>query len=219
MIKTNLNSECGRRLKECLIDAKMTQKELAENTHYTQQYISNIISGKKNLSIPAAKRFAQFLHVSEEYLLCQSKYRTLSEERRELFKIQHKEWAELSNAVQTLVDHTGYKIIGRYAADWDRLKNDIGGFQFASYSDALQAIDDCLIEADDLYDFVDIVYEIETPNKEIIYIKRSLYDSTLNSIENYAKFAMDNMKTHFMYDDFWAHKTPGSEIPYPSNTN
>ena len=47
MIKSELNTECGKRLKECLQEFPMTQNRLAELTGYSQQYISNIVVGKK----------------------------------------------------------------------------------------------------------------------------------------------------------------------------
>ena len=66
MIKTELNKECGIRLKECLSEFPMTQNELASLTGYTQQYISNIIVGKKPMTIKAAKMFSEHLNIREE---------------------------------------------------------------------------------------------------------------------------------------------------------
>lgn len=213
MIKTELNLECGKRLKECLSDFPMTQNKLASLTGYTQQYISNIIVGKKPMTIKAAKLFSEYLNIQEEYLLCESNYKTKQEEIQETFKTNRKKWNDLENAVQTLISNTGYKIVGRYAADWDRHKNNIGGFQYEKYSDALQDIENGIIEADDLYDIVDVMYEIETPRKEIMFVRRSLFIAIKQSIESYAEFAMRNLETAFMCDNFFPDKTPGSEIP------
>lgn len=76
MIKKELNPEHGNRLKECLEDARMTQKELAEKSGYTKQYISNIVVGKKNMSHESAAIFSKILHVQKEYLLCESDFKT-----------------------------------------------------------------------------------------------------------------------------------------------
>ncbi len=64
-----LNKEHGKRLRECLIDAGMTQKELAEKANYTPQFISNVIKGKRNMSLQSAEIFAEILHVQAGYLL------------------------------------------------------------------------------------------------------------------------------------------------------
>lgn len=81
MIKKELNPEHGKRLKECLIDANMSQKDLAIKSKYTQQYISNIIVGKKNMSVESAKIFSKILKVREEYLLCEDNFKTQKQMR------------------------------------------------------------------------------------------------------------------------------------------
>jgi len=79
MIKKELNPEQGKRLIECLNEIRMTQKELAETTGYTQQHINNIVKGKRNMSIEAARKFSEYLHVREEYLLCEDGFKTEDE--------------------------------------------------------------------------------------------------------------------------------------------
>lgn len=76
MIKTELNKECGIRLKNCLEEFPMTQNELSSLTGYTQQYISNIVVGKKPMTIKAARIFAKHLNVRTEYLLCEDDNKT-----------------------------------------------------------------------------------------------------------------------------------------------
>ncbi len=72
MKKKELNPEHGNRLKMCLDYRKISQKELAEKSGYTRQYISNIVVGKKNMSLESAKIFAKILNVQEEFLLCEN---------------------------------------------------------------------------------------------------------------------------------------------------
>ena len=79
MIKSELNKECGIRLKECLNNSNMTQNELSSLTGYTQQYISNIVVGQKPMTIKAAKLFSKHLHVREAYLLCESNHKTMED--------------------------------------------------------------------------------------------------------------------------------------------
>lgn len=69
-----LNKECGQRLRDILKEKKFAQKTLAEKTHFTTQYISNIINGKRPMTITAAKSFSSILGVPEEFLLCESDY-------------------------------------------------------------------------------------------------------------------------------------------------
>lgn len=76
MIKSELNPECGKRLKECLEDRSMTQKQLADLTGFTPQYINNILSGRKPMTVKAANQFAKHLNVKEDYLLCVSEYKS-----------------------------------------------------------------------------------------------------------------------------------------------
>ena len=79
MKSKNISKECGKRLKECIKESGMTSKELAENCNYVPQYISQIINGKRNMSLQAAKSFAKVLSVREEYLLCEDDYKTDSD--------------------------------------------------------------------------------------------------------------------------------------------
>lgn len=64
--KVKINPECAKRLKQWLEDTNVTQTELSQRTHYTQQYISNIIRGKKAMTVDFAKA------VENSFLLCDS---------------------------------------------------------------------------------------------------------------------------------------------------
>ena len=67
-----LDNECGMRLRKCIEEKKMTQRELAAESNFSPQYISNIISGQKPMTVTAAKQFSKILGVRESYLLCES---------------------------------------------------------------------------------------------------------------------------------------------------
>lgn len=69
MIKKELNLEHGKRLKACIDNAGITQKELAEKANCTPQFISNVIKGKRNMSFQTAEIFAEILQVRSGYLL------------------------------------------------------------------------------------------------------------------------------------------------------
>ena len=82
MIKSELNVECGKRLKKCLADFPMTQNELSKLTGYTQQYISNIIVGKKPMTVKAASLFSKYLNIRHEFLLCEDNDRTTEDVKK-----------------------------------------------------------------------------------------------------------------------------------------
>ena len=58
MIKAELNPECGKRLKQCLEESFITQADLAETCGFTQQYISNIVTGKKPMTFRNSARIS-----------------------------------------------------------------------------------------------------------------------------------------------------------------
>lgn len=73
--RKKLNPQQGERLKECLEAKKMSQKELAEKSGYSPQYINYIVNKKKNMSLESASAFAKELNVCAEYLLCETNYK------------------------------------------------------------------------------------------------------------------------------------------------
>lgn len=79
MTNKKLNPKHGIRLNECINLAGITQKKLAEQSGYTPQYISYIVTGKKNMSLESARIFAKILKVDEDYLLCKSDHRTFND--------------------------------------------------------------------------------------------------------------------------------------------
>lgn len=99
MIKKELNPEHGKRLNECLNDKKMSQKELAKKSGYTNQYISYIVTGKKNMSMESAEIFANILEVRKEYLLCKDSYKTVEHKRKAFFE----NLDEINNIVLSLI--------------------------------------------------------------------------------------------------------------------
>ena len=87
----NFNPESGKRLSAWLKEVGMTQIELAEHIHYTQQYLSAVVTGKKNMSSNLAEAISAaavkpvfnsdgvqigFNQVRSEYLLCKDDIKT-----------------------------------------------------------------------------------------------------------------------------------------------
>ena len=95
MIKSELNLYCVERLKKCLEDFPMSQNELARLTGYTQQYISNIVVGKKPMTVKAASLFAKALNVRQDFLLCESDNKNdadIEKNHRTLCSCHFKKW-------------------------------------------------------------------------------------------------------------------------------
>ena len=77
------NAECGARLKCLLAAVGMRQKEFAEKANYTQQHISQVISGKKRMTEELADRALEILEtkppVRKQWLLGIDDFMTLEE--------------------------------------------------------------------------------------------------------------------------------------------
>lgn len=67
----------GLRLKKCCEEKGMTQKKLANLSGYTPQYISNLVSGKRKMSVECARNLSKHLNVREDYLLCKDDDKTI----------------------------------------------------------------------------------------------------------------------------------------------
>lgn len=91
--KSEINPECGLRLKEILNQRKTTQLELSKHSGFTPQYISNIIHGLRPMTISAANAFSKVLGIRQEYLLCEDDYKDISS-----FKNNEKVKNEVSHA-------------------------------------------------------------------------------------------------------------------------
>ena len=59
----------GKTIKEILLNKKWTQRELARRTGYSEKHISNIINGKKGISVEAALRLEKALGMPAEFWL------------------------------------------------------------------------------------------------------------------------------------------------------
>lgn len=78
-----INKECGKRLRECFEASDFkTQQELADATGFSSVYISNIMTGKKPMTITAAKILSEKLGVLENYLLCKINSKTKDEQSK-----------------------------------------------------------------------------------------------------------------------------------------
>ena len=75
-MKEKINQNCGKRLSQCRKEAKMSQKDLADQLFITVPYLSMIENGKKRLSTEIAYKAAELLRVRPQYLLCKDDVKT-----------------------------------------------------------------------------------------------------------------------------------------------
>ena len=86
--KRILNNESAQRLSDWLSEIDMNQTELADLIHYSQQYISNVINGKRPMSLDLAQLVSEKtaqgksqkydidLKIRPQYLLCMDDIKT-----------------------------------------------------------------------------------------------------------------------------------------------
>ena len=64
------------RLKEVILDKGWTQKRIAEESGYTQQYISNLLNGVRPIGEECAKSISKVLDIDPDYILGKTDYKS-----------------------------------------------------------------------------------------------------------------------------------------------
>ena len=120
-----INPEMGKRLSKWLSDIHMTQSELANELGYTQQHISNIITGKKNISVEFAQSVSQrtkkpvynedgtligYDTVNPQWLLCLSDFRSDAEKLTLAFQEVEHETEYLHAGLVCFASLSGYQV-------------------------------------------------------------------------------------------------------------
>lgn len=73
MQRVEINPECGRRLKQALVSNGITQERFGDACGYTQQYISKLVTGKRQLTREMAEKAHEIMpSVSVKWLMCDS---------------------------------------------------------------------------------------------------------------------------------------------------
>lgn len=207
------DKEYGERLKECITNADMTQKQVADKAGFTQQYISNIIRGLKPMTITAARSLSKVLHVREEYLLCEDDYlteRDMWDKRRNLLE-------QSDSIALQLLSLAGYEPICDFVSNWKKLgldKTIYGPFKKGDYAGK---------HIPDEYDSKTIMMtEIQAPNGKKFYCdSEDLYLLNYELID-YINLRMTQLESKFAwrYDDAQIDiKSPGSETTFYERKN
>lgn len=75
--KTEINQECGKRLRQLLSERGMDQRELADKLNYTKEHISYVINGHRNLTQDMAEAIVKiYPDVRVGWLLGIDKYKS-----------------------------------------------------------------------------------------------------------------------------------------------
>ena len=112
--KRILNNESAQRLSDWLSEINMNQTDLAKKIHYSQQYISNVINGKRPMSLEFAQRVSNVtaqgksqrydidLKIRPQYLLCMDDIKTTED----YYSIQFQRLDSVNNACYTLLTNS-----------------------------------------------------------------------------------------------------------------
>ena len=126
-----LNTEGSQRLSDWLREIDMTQAELAEAIGYTQQYVSNIMQGKRSLTLDFArlvsektsqglsKKYNIELRIRPQYLLCMDDIKTTEDFQSQYI---HRSQA-VSDATLTLLDQSLREVCLREGIETPTLDN------------------------------------------------------------------------------------------------
>lgn len=117
-----LNNASSQRLFDWLIEIDMDQRELHDITNYTEQYISNIINGKRPMTLEFANKVSEAtsqgmskkyynveIKIRPQYLLCMDDIKT-TEDFQSMYI--HRSQA-VNNASLTLLDESVKEVCSR----------------------------------------------------------------------------------------------------------
>ena len=212
MINKELNIKRGQRLKECREERNLTQNELALLSHCTPQSISYIENGRRGMSRDLAHIFAQELHVDEEYILCESNFKTYKDEIRQ----REKNIDIIDNATYRHLSSLGY--MPTFYGTMDGTSVDItnnNSFEISGHdygNDLFLSISDQKIKVENV--------KVQLNNIEIALID---YYDLIDDINEYIDFLISKLKDrverrtrhlsiHYTEEDLKHGKTSESQI-------
>lgn len=179
-----IKPEQGLRLKKCLEYKKMTQKQLAEKTHISQQTISTIINGKTRLTDENARIFSQVLDINREYLLLESDYMTDSDHIKAVAESN----VNQDIACFTLMQSLGYKFIDMKINKDGTKESMHKRYKYLRIND--DDTDDQILSK--AHSAIPVRYFIiEAPDGKRAHIEIDDFNRIKNSIMNFATFQLD----------------------------
>lgn len=206
-------SNSGERLKQCIIDANMTQAELASASGFTQQYISNIVVGKKPMTVKAASVFSKLLDVRQEYLLSEDDYKT----QREFWEKRHSIFEKRNDIAMQLLNLCGYEPVCDFIENWEELGLDKQ--IYGPFLDGDNAGRHVPLELDRQ---IRQATEIIAPNGKRFYCDAEDIEILSYELIEYIYFRMGQLESKYAlkYDSGRIRrKSPGSEMSFYKQVN
>lgn len=191
MNQEELNIICGERLRKCIEEKNMKQKDVAAAAHFTEQHISNIVKGKCKLTTDTARALADVLGVRMEYLLCEDDYKT----KLDYYLSSMKNMKEIDNCLCKILDCKGYSLHHDEYTENEKpykvIVIDSTEIEDAPENELNKLIERKLYLADEQTNFA-----LKHPDGRIIRISSEHFNALLSDIENYIDYKM-----HMEFDD------------------
>lgn len=191
MNQEELNIICGDRLRKCIKEKNMTQKDVAIAAHFTEQHISNIKRGICKLTTDTARALADVLGVRMEYLLCEDDYKT----KLDYYLSSIKNMKEIDNCLCKILDCKGYSLHhDKYTENAESFKtitlntNEIDNSSDGTIEKLIAEKMESAIEQTTI--------ALKHPDGRIIRISSEHFHALLSDIENYIDYKM-----HMEYED------------------
>lgn len=199
MGKEKLNITCGKRLRKCIEEKNMKQKDVAAAAHFTEQHISNIVKGKCKLTTDTARALSKVLDVRMEYLLCEDNYKTDFEESL----LSMKNHGEVTDCLCKILDCKGYSFYqDEYTENTKPYK------VITIYSTEVEVTPknelNKLIERKLYLENEQTIFALKHPDGRVIRISSKHFFALLDDIKKYIDFKLqtefDDI-THYMLQD------------------
>lgn len=186
MNQEELNIICGDRLRKCIKEKNMTQKDVAIAAHFTEQHISNIKRGICKLTTDTARALADVLDVRMEYLLCEDDYKT----KLDYYLSSMKNMKEIDNCLCKILDCKGYSLHHDEYTENEKpykvIVIDSAEIEDTPENELNKLIERKLYLADEQTNFA-----LKHPDGRIIRISSKHFNALLSDIENYIDYKMN----------------------------
>jgi len=191
MNQEELNIICWERLRKCIEEKNMKQKDVAAAAHFTEQHISNIVKGKCKLTTDTARALADVLGVRMEYLLCEDDYKT----KLDYYLSSMKNMKEIDNCLCKILDCKGYSLHHDEYTENEKpykvIAIDSTEIEDTPENELNKLIEQKLYLADEQTNLA-----LKHPDGRIIRISSEHFNALLSDIENYIDYKM-----HIEYED------------------
>lgn len=183
MKKPEIKPGQGKRLKECIRAAGMTQEKLAEAIYTTPQTVSKIVNERVPISYENAYLISRVLKVRLEYLLLEDDYMT----EAELFRDYETRLEVKGRCCEELIESLGFAIVTT-----KEMPDGTAESMHRPYKKLVIFSDDSesqILKKAESTESV-CVYELNSPDGRSTFIEAGEYMQLIRDIEDYAKMKL-----------------------------